>query len=342
MKSYPRANPSDGDGVTLSVDLYNRMVEDLERLDRLSVSPPLTMSSAGGGINIGMRPAAAPAAPLVLVVINGTETGGGRYTGSILTGNSTGSTSTNFQLAATPTQSTTDGPVAPTSGGSPVNNALIINVLEPYVSGLHMLYASTVPYYAWGEVMGQTTESTPRTIVYLQSWPCFPVMAKITGTFNSENSGGIYYGRIVQGQFASNSSSGYEAEFKNWAVNFITSVETCWISNAWEQNIATSGVASAGTTHLLPVGTIVPGILTGYPTGAATSPGNQTWAMVYTWYPAQAAALTLSSQATAQTANPTYSSNEQTMLNNLKTDVTNLRSEISTLYNNLKNAGYTL
>ena len=122
----------------------------------------------------------------------------------------------------------------------------------------------------------------------------------------------------------------------------VTSVETCWISNAWEQNIATPGVAGAGTAHLLPVGTIVPGILTGYPTGAATSPNNQTWAMVYTWSPAQAAAVTVSSQATVQSANTSYSTNEQTMLNNLKTDVTNLRSEVLSLYNNLKNAGYTL
>jgi hypothetical protein len=312
-------------------------------MDRLSVSPPLTLNNGGGGINIGLRLPAVPTptAEMALVAVIGTETGGGRYKGSLMSGNSTGSTSTNFQFAATATQSATDGPVAQINpDGTMVNNALVINVLEPYVSGCHLLYCSGIPYYAWGRVMGQTSESTPRTIVYLQSWPFYPVIAKITGTYTSEAAGGIYYGRLVQGMFPTSSEFGYMTMLKNMSTSLPTSVETCWIANVWEQNVAAPGVG--GLTHLLPVGTFVWGMFTGYPTLAATSPGNQTWGMVYTWSPAQAVALTLANTATGQTAGGTYTGNEENMLNNLKTDVVNLRSELSTLYNNLRNVGYTL
>ena len=63
---------------------------------------------------------------------------------------------------------------------------------------------------------------------------------------------------------------------------------------------------------------------------------------MYCWYPVQCPALTIANVATVQSANTTYSTNEQTMLNNLKTDVTNIHSELLQLYNNLKNAGYSL
>ena len=57
MKPYPRANISEADGVTLSPDLYNRIVEDIERLDRLSVMPPLFMTGGASGTTIGFRDA---------------------------------------------------------------------------------------------------------------------------------------------------------------------------------------------------------------------------------------------------------------------------------------------
>ena len=95
MKPYPRANISEADGVTLSPDLYNRIVEDIERLDRLSVMPPLFMTGGASGTTIGFQ---STPAELALVAVIGTETGGGRYQGSILYGTSTGNTSNNFQL----------------------------------------------------------------------------------------------------------------------------------------------------------------------------------------------------------------------------------------------------
>src|SRR5580658_11153947 len=98
MKPYPRSSNSEGAGVALSSDLYNRMIEDIERLDKLSVTAPLTLSRSGGGTSIGIHLPAAPQSDMTLVAIIGTETGGGRYKGSILSGDSTGNTSNNFQL----------------------------------------------------------------------------------------------------------------------------------------------------------------------------------------------------------------------------------------------------
>jgi hypothetical protein len=172
MKPYPRASNSEGAGVTLSADLYNRMVEDIERLDKLSVMQPLTISRGGGGTSIGINLPTAPQTQLALVAIigikdeNGNVMGGGKYSGSILTGNSTGNTSNNFQLQPSQTQSATDGPTMQlTSGESPVNNALVINIREQFVPGSHVLYANQADfYYCWGRVMGMTTEATPRTI----------------------------------------------------------------------------------------------------------------------------------------------------------------------------------
>ena len=107
FETLSRANISEGDGVTLSPDLYNRIVEDIERLDRLSVMPPLFMTGGASGTTIGFQ---ATPAELVLVGIIGTETGGGRYQGSILYGNSTGNTSNNFQLQSQPIRRQRMGP----------------------------------------------------------------------------------------------------------------------------------------------------------------------------------------------------------------------------------------
>ena len=198
MKPYPRANISEGDGVTLSPDLYNRIVEDIERLDRLSVMPPLFMTGGASGTTIGFQ---STPAELVLVAIIGTETGGGRYQGSILYGQSTGNTSNNFQLQSQTNQSATDGPApVTTSNGAFVNNALVINMNEP-VRQRHACAVMAITaelFYVVGRAMGFTSESTPRTIVYVQNWPIVPVIAKITGIYQS-TLGGVYYGRIAPG-----------------------------------------------------------------------------------------------------------------------------------------------
>jgi hypothetical protein len=340
LQPYPRANISNGDTVAISVDLYNRIVEDIERLDRLAVMPPLYMTSGASGATIGFQPTPAE---LVLVAIVGTETGGGKYKGSILYGNSTGSASTNFQLQSQANQSATDGPAALTqSSGELVNNALVINLNEPYVNGTHVLWGDVAEmYYAIGRVMGYTPESTPRTIVYIENWPVYPVIAKITGIYQATY-GGVYYGRIAQGQFASGSNFGYGALLGNLSSSFLPSVDNCWITNNWEQTY------SVNQRNELSIGQFVCGLTAGYPQYSAITSGNSSatnvWFQVYTWSPPQSAALTHGVQnvVTTEIANSTYAINEQTMLNNLKTDVTNLQAALSNLYANLKTAGYSL
>jgi hypothetical protein len=340
LQPYPRANISNGDSVAISVDLYNRMVADIERLDRLAVMPPLYMTSGGSGATIGFQPSPAE---LVLVAITGPETGGGRYNGSILYGNSTGSTTTNFQLQPQPNQSSTDGPIALTqSNGALVNNALVINLNEPYVNGTHVLWGNVAEmYYAIGRVMGFTSEATPRTIVYIENWPVYPVIAKITGTYDATY-GGVYYGRIAQGQFASGSNFGYGGLLSSMSSAFLPSDDNCWITNNWEQTYSTN------LRNGLTVGQFVWGMTAGFPqyslvTGANSSATNL-WFQVYTWSPPQSAALThgVMNIVTSEVANSTYGINEQTMLNNLKTDVTNIQAALSNLYANLKTAGYSL
>ncbi len=341
MKPYPRANISECDGVTLSPDLYNRIIDDIERLDRLSVMPPLFMTGGASGMTIGVQP---PAAELVLVGIIGTETGGGRYQGTILAGVSTGNTANNFQLQPQAAQAATDGPVAQiAAGGAFENNALVINVNEPYVNGSHLLYGGSVELiYAVGRVMGFTPENPSRTIVYIESWPILPVIAKITGVY-SGSIGGVYYGRMVQGQFASGSSGfGYTSPLSSLGSTYLPAVDNCWITNNWEQSYGASSHSA------LSPGQFVWGFTAGFPQYSALTSGNSStsnvWYQVYTWFPVQAATLTHTIQAvaTGQTANSTYGVNEQTMLNNLKTDVTNLQASLSNLYANLKTAGYTL
>jgi hypothetical protein len=340
LKPYPRANISEGDGVTLSAELYNRIIEDIERLDRIAVMPPLFMTSGGSGSTIGLRQLPGE---LLLVAIIGAETGGGRYQGSILYGQSTGNPSNNFQLQAQATQSATDGPAPLTNpNGTLVNNALVVNLMEPIVGGSHILWADTADkIYAFGRVMGFTSEATPRTIVYIENWPIMPVIVKVTGTYQAAN-GGVYYGRIVQGQFASGSNFGYSFPLSSLNTAFLPSVENCWITNNWEQTYGTLG------HNALSAGQYVWGLAAGLPQYSSitstNSDANNTWYQVYTWFPPQCAALThgIQNLATTQTANSTYAINEQTMLNNLKSDVSNVQASLSNLYANLRAAGYSL
>jgi hypothetical protein len=347
MNPYPRASRSEGAGVALSADLYNRMVEDIERLDKLAVTWPLSISRGAGGTSIGINlPQSTPTQQMTLVAILGyaasggyAATGSGKYHGSILSGNDTAPATQNFQLQPGSVQSATDGPAFQTGSGSqPVNNALVINMPEQYVPSSHVLYQSQgYLTYAFGQIMGQTSESPPRTIVYVDGWPLRPVIAKISGPVLL-SVGGVYYGRIAQGQFASNSNS-YTTLMSNYANTDLPSTDTCWIVNNWEQvNIANSGHNALNT------GSYVWGLMSGFPVGAY--PGgvsnNNTWYMVYTWMPPMASPTTIQNLVTTQSANSSYSTNEQTMLENLKADVTNLRSELNSLYGNLKSAGYSL
>jgi hypothetical protein len=339
LKPYPRANISESDGVTLSVDLYNRIVDDIERLDRLAVMPPLFMTGGASGTTIGIQQSPAE---LVLVAIIGTETGGGRYQGSILYGPSTGNTSNNFQLQPTAGQAATDGPAPITQSGSAVNNALVVNLSEPYVNGTHILYAPTAElFYAIGRLMGYTADNPPRPIIYIDNWPYRPVIAKITGVFSS-SLGGVYYGRLTQGLFTNDSNFGYSFLLTSLSSAYLSSFDNCWITNNWEQTYCSP------LHNGLSVGQYVWGITAGFPQFSVVTSGNSNinnvWYQVYTWFPIQSASLThpIQNLVTTQTANSTYSLNEQSMLNNLKTDVTNIQASLSNLYANLKVAGYSL
>lgn len=274
---------------------------------------------------------------MVLVGIIGTETGGGRYGGTILCGPSTGNLTNNFQLQSQPNQVPTDGPK-----GAPIKNALVINLNEPYVNGTHLLFGDSAEIiYCLGRVMGQTTESTPRTIVYVVSWNLFPVMAKITGVYNSALAG-VYYGRLLQGQFASGSNFGYSFPLSSVNSIFLPGVDNCWITNIWEQTYGTQSHSA------LTVGQYVLGFMAGFPQYSAISSGNtnsnNVWFQIYTFTPIQSATLIhqVLALTTSQTATSTYGSNEQSMLNNLRTDATNLQAALSNLYANLKSAGYSL
>jgi hypothetical protein len=189
--------------------------------------------------------------------------------------------------------------------------------------------------------MGYTAETTPRAVVYVQNWPIFPVIAKITGTFSS-TLGGVYYGRLTQGQFVNDSNFGYDFLLSSLSSSYIASNDNCWITNNWEQTY------SSPAHNGLSVGQFVWGFVAGFPQFSVVTSGNSNinnvWYQVYTWFPLQSASLTHSIQnlVTTQSANSAYSINEQTMLNNLKTDVSNLQASLSNLYANLKVAGYSL
>lgn len=293
---------------------------------------------------------------MVLVAIIGidqgtADTSGGYYQGSILFGGSNGGagdfTGTNppgtynFQLLGSQTQNQTDGPAPRQNTDSTyVNNALVINLPEQFVNGSHMLYPNNSTYYCvLGRKMGMTKEANPRTIVYVDSWPVKPVIAKITGQYQS-TPGGVYYGRIVQGQFVNGSNFGYSFALNSLSSEYLPSVDTCWITNNWEQTYGTPN------HDALAVGTYVWGLMVGFPAYSVAdgTSSYDTWYQVYTWFPPQSATLTHTIQnlETTQTAGTSYTSNEQTMLNNLKTDLSNIQAALANLYSNLKAAGYSL
>ncbi|MGA2584763.1 MAG: hypothetical protein ABSG31_15915 [Tepidisphaeraceae bacterium] len=342
MTPLPRAAP--GSVVSLDGDLYNFIADQLQRLDKWTVQPPLNLQQTPAGNLLSMAPSSSE---LVLVAILGTETGGGYYHGSILYGSSnggTGGTNTNspatynFQLEYTTGQTQTDGPVWQTaSGGGAVNNALIVNLPEQFVASHKLYYSGQGLFtYAVGRVMGKTSESTPRTIVYIDEWPIRPVICKITSAY-SQTIGGTYEGEIVAGPFASSSNT-FNFPLQDIAPNGIIGTSDCWITNVWEQaNVVNSAANQIAN------GTFVPGLLCGWPLGTGT--GSGVWYQVYTWYPIQAATpgASLATQlTTGMAAGTAYTPNEQLMLNRLVSDMTNVHTFIASFYANMKHAGYTL
>jgi hypothetical protein len=347
MKPLPRAAP--GGTVALDAELYNYIAENLERLDKWTVRPPLNFQQTPAGNLLSL---ASDAGEMVVVAIIGTETGGGRYQGTILGGNSTGPVTDIFQLDPTTGQSSTDGPAPQLHISAYVNNALVMNLPEQYVAGSHVLWAGNVvhPIYAVGRIVGQTNESPPRARVYINDWTIHPVIAQITydlttGSVPQGAGGGIYTGKIIQGHMA-DASNTYNDLLTTTVAGHLPSADNCWIMNIWEQTNVFPQGATAGST-ILPVGTVVNGFTAGFPLYAWDGSGRQptlgTFYMVYTWTPPQMPLLSPAVHAitTGGTASASYTTIEQGMINNLKTDVTNLQASLKQLYLNLQNCGYS-
>ncbi len=341
------------------VDEFNRIRAKVDGMNGFGVSNTLTSITIGDttvGVDVSPQQG-----ELLLAAIIGAESAGGYYQASILYGNSNGGNGGSknnapgtriFQLQSQVNQSATDGPRPKTNpNGSFVNNALVVNLAEPYVGwsatggnygGSHLLWGNVAEVFnVIGRVMGQTKETKPRTIIYINDWPLFPVIAKITGIYQGTY-GGVYYGRLTQGQFASSSNFGFSSLLSSLSSAFLPNADNCWITNNWEQTY------SAQARNGLTVGQYVWGIMAGFPQYSTITEGNANsnniWYQVYTWFPPQSAALTHAVQnlVTTQAAGSSYGINEQSMLNNLKTDVSNLQAALSNLYANLKTAGYQL
>jgi hypothetical protein len=347
MKDLPRA--AQGSTVVLDADVYNTLVDTLRRLDSWSVAPPLHLIRDAAGNHLSTR----SSAEQVLVGIIGVESGGGRYQGTILSGQSTGSTSTNFQLRSSETQSATDGPIAQIQSGNFVNNALVINVLEQYVGNSHILWAPTGQtsppsdwgaFFAFGRIMGQTNENPARTIVYIEGWPMAPIWAKIT----AQGSAGTYQGRIFPGHIADYMTDAgpiYTTSGGSSSIieGNLPSADNCWINNAFEQR------AGLGTCQL-PVGVYVPGYIVGFSDQNQVGNSATPWYAVWTMTPPYASDIAHQVQPTEVTAytagdDPGESTlpfgiNEVDMLNAAKADIANLYASLNNLYNNLKGAGY--
>ncbi len=139
-----------------------------------------TAINGPGGIQIGMPlPVASPLngpevnetqklpRPLIVVVqIIGIATGGGKYNGTIIWGNSCAIASENLAM-----------PEAMISTGN--NNALILNLAENGLGDVHTLIwsatnsqgAAQAQTYVLGRIVGYTTETVPRAIVIVSVAP---------------------------------------------------------------------------------------------------------------------------------------------------------------------------
>ena len=114
------------------------------------------------------------------------------------------------------------------------------------VNGTHVLFGNTSGvFYVVGRVMGYTPESTPRTIVYIENWPIV-LLSRKSPAFINQRSGGVYYGRIVQGQFVSGSNFGYNFQLSSLNPAYLPRVDNCWITNNWEQTLAPGPIMACG------------------------------------------------------------------------------------------------
>ena len=334
---------------------WERIRHKVDTLSGVGVNNTATSISIGDD---GTQPDMWPhVGELALVQIIGTETGGGYYKGTLMRGLSNGGNggaggtiaSKNFQLRPSLTQSATDGPLATTNYGY-VNNALVINVLEQFVPGSHMLWAPqgqlSPPsgwgaFFAFGRIMGQTSEDPSRTIVYIEGWPMAPVWAKIT--VHSTN--GQYTGRIFPGHVADYlaqagpiySNSGGNNSYLELNV---PSADNCWINNGWEQRAQLP-------LCQLPVGVYVPGFIVGFSNQAGSAaPWYAVWTMTPPFVsdladqPVAPSSPYYTAGAVPTETPETFGINEIHMLNAAASDIANLYVTLNDLYQNLKKAGY--
>jgi len=356
-------NPNDIRLTPEFIDEWNRIRHKVDTVSGIGVNNTATSISIG---NDGTQPDVWPTqGQMVLVGILGfnfttNPYGSGKYDGTILKGLSSGNLTNPFQLqsqcfvipggggGSDPTV-TPDGPkpIINSTTGKFVNNALVINLIEQYVSGsnsdfpLHTLAVNpwngnpspeVLPItYVMGMVMGQTNENPSRTIVYVQAPPTWSIMVTILGQPSGYGAGtGMYYGEMVQ----TGPTVGYSFTGPPTGVGYYTTVGGgagyCWVTNLWE---VMNGASSSGPTLVNESAgnRCVPGLVVGWapcadPTGSSIK--AQPWPIVMVNMPLLAKAPTPS--LTGLSAGTSYTTNEQTMINGL-----------ANFYKQMQNAGYT-
>ncbi len=124
---------------------------------------------AGGGAVMGL--AAAPSGPRMMVVkITAVETGGGKYAGHLISGNSCALAAENLAM-----------PEAMIDTGN--NNMLVLNLAENSLGDVHTLAMNSF-HTALG--VGYTQETPPRAmaLIYAVGSPVFAVSVTQTGGYN--------------------------------------------------------------------------------------------------------------------------------------------------------------
>ena len=96
--------------VTLDPELFNYIAENLKRLDKWTVRPPLNLQQTPAGNLLSLSPT--PPGKWFWSSSPASKPGAGKYSGAILAGKSTGAVTNTFQLDPPPRCQTVDGPAA--------------------------------------------------------------------------------------------------------------------------------------------------------------------------------------------------------------------------------------
>ena len=200
------------------------------------------------------------------------------------------------------------------TSGPPVNNALVVNLLEQCVQGSHLLYNSTPGAFefqqfvfgrAWAAPRRQTRERsfTSAWDLTSRSWLGSPEVIQTPILSTAERTPANREGIPLGSTFLPIWATIPDCRARTTASSLIT-------GNSFTRPL------KHGRGRLLVTNTFVLGVLWGY---HGSSSGNDIWYDVQTFTPPQSIALThpVQSIVTTQTAGSSYAINEQTMMNNL-------------------------